>query len=504
MILKLCRSLHLWGKQIVNESIKQAFSAQAFTGYWKIQHKDYPKAFFGEFLYDPIKGRNELTLYGIGSISLYSSNISVITGEITTGKQVSIFDPCVKNISSGTGGLLSQRTVFSFCFFCIGDEYFTTKESIRLRKCSFRCTNLELWADYLPFKYHFSSRRKRRLCDINLPAPLMMFEDDLVRIKLSTTLNQNMSLFSLHASYYHEIIIEAKNNRKLPYFGGRGSFSYYEKVVFCFLGVMIGKNAVIFHCIGNVGKQGIEVPNDTVVTRSKKKMYSFSTVEFLYARKIEESWIDEISSNKVLMGRRAIGDDNLYRIISGFFINFDKFDFILDDWLAMRNRSSFTNHSLPELLYNLEGLHRALYPECDTTSGYKESINAIHEISPFEQYNQLIKNSKHTLPFKQRLQDILLIRVSQFFPYLTLSQKNDIINYLHGIRDNAAHREGQPDFRINKMIPCIFLCEELIAIMIFMNIGLQVQQIMTVFQHKQEWLTLKNMLRKEFGNNEDE
>ncbi len=488
----------------MDESIKQAFSAQAFTGYWKIQHKDYPKEFFGEFLYDPIKGRNELTLYGIGSISLYSSNISVITGEITIGKQVSIFDLCVKEISCGTGGVLSQKTVFTFGFFCVGDTCFTTKESIRLRSCSFRCTNLEVWADYLPFKYHFSSKRKRRLCDINLPAPLLMYEDDHVRIELSTTLNSNMSIFSFNASYYHEVIIRAKGNRKLPYFGDMHSFSYYEKVVFYFLGMMIGKKAVIFRCIGTVNKQRIKSSTEAVESFSKQKMYTFSKVEFLYAKKIEESWIDEIISNNVLMGRRAIGDDRLCRIIRGFFINFDKIDFILDDWLAMRNRSSYTNHSLPELLYNLEGLHRALYPECNRKSGYKATINAIHAISPFDHYEQILNNSKHELPFKQRLQDILLIKVNQVYPYLTSDQKNIIINYLHEIRDNAAHRETQPDFRINKMIPCIFLCEELIAIIIFMNIGLQVQQIMTVFQHKQEWLTLKNMLRKEFGNNEDE
>ena len=97
-----------------------------------------------------------------------------------------------------------------------------------------------------------------------------------------------------------------------------------------------------------------------------------------------------------------------------FFEQSPAYSFILDDWIAMRNRSSYTNYSLPELLFNLEGLHRLLYPECDTTCGYRKTINAIHAISPHKQYDRLFKNSKHELPFKQRLQDILLIKTAPF------------------------------------------------------------------------------------------
>ena len=488
----------------MDKSIENAFAVQSFTGYWKIQHKDYPNEYFGEFLYDPIKGRNELTLYGICIPPIGERpQISAITGDITTGKKVSIFGLGIKNSCSGTGGILKQKTVFSFLFCCIGDTCFTTKESIRLRKCSFRCTNLEGWSVYQPIKCHFSSAKTRELGTIDLPAPLIIYEDEIIRIKLSTTIKQNATLYSLSAYYFHEVIIEAKGNRKLPFFGDRDSFSYYENVIHSFLGLMIGKKAVSFHRIGTIEKKRVVIPPEVPTTHSRKKMYDFKKVECYNSRTVEESWLEEISCMKILFGQWALDDEALRQVIINFTKIFTKIDFVLDDWIAMRNRSSYTNHSLPELLYNLEGLHRVLYPECDTNSGYKDAINAINAISPFEKYDQLINNKKHELPFKQRMQDILFIKTAPIYPYLTVSQKKDIIDYLHGVRDNAAHQLGRQDLCSNKLFPCILLCEELIAIMIFMNIGLQAEKILTVLRRGQEWYSLKDMLCEEFGSGED-
>ena len=489
----------------MDKSIEQEFAAQSYKGYWKIQHKDYPNEYFGEFLYDPIKGRNELTLYGICIPPIDNTpQISAITGDITTGGKVSIFDLGIKNSISGTGGILKQKTVFSFIFCCIGDVCFTTKESIRLRKCSFRCTNLEVWSVYQPIKCHFSSAKRRRLGTIDFPPTLLIYEDDNVRIKLSTTVNQNATLYSLSASYFHEIIIEAKGNRKLPFFGDKDSFSYYEIVVHSFLGLMIGKNAVSFRRIGTVEKKRMVIPPEVPATLSRRKIYGHVKVVFYNSRTVEESWLEEIHCTRIMFGQWALNDDTLRQVFKNYTKIFAKVDFVLDDWMAMRNRSHFTNHSLPELLYNLEGLHRVLYPECDTSIGYKDTIAAIHTISPFEQYEKLVNNSRHELPFRQRIQDILFIKTAPIYSYLTISQKNGIVAYLHIVRNNAAHQLGQQDICSNKLYPCILLCEELIAIMIFMNIGLQSQKLLTVLQRGQEWNSLKKMLCEVFGCNEDE
>ena len=483
----------------MNESVAKAFSMQSFTGNWKIQHKSYTQEYFGEFLYDPIKGRHELTLYGVCIFPRFDApKISAITGDSAHGEKVSVFDLVITNASSGTGETISKKTVFSFISFCIGDKYFYNKDSIRLRKYSFRCTNLEAWTNCQPFRSKFSLRKKRVLGKINVPDHLIIFEDDIVRIKLVTIVNQNMTQLSLSASYHHKILIEAKGNRKLPYFGAKDSFSYYEDIVYHFFGLMIGRHTILFDCVGILEIRRVSVPPNAPAILLKRRIYSSKKLRFFYARKVDEGWLDEISLIDVLLSQGQLSEAELLTAVRTFFAQFSKFGFVLDDWMIMRNTASYTNHSLPELLYNFEGLHCSLYPECDTKSGYRCVIDALHNVSPFTQYDKLINNKKHKLPFRQRLQDILFIKVASIYSYLTVSQKNDIITYLVDVRNNDAHRNSASDCHIGKLTSCILLCEELIAIMIFLNIGLQLPQLQAALQHRLAWLDLQDILCKEF------
>ena len=61
-------------------------------------------------------------------------------------------------------------------------------------------------------------------------------------------------------------------------------------------------------------------------------------------------------------------------------------------------------------------------------------------------------------------------------------------------RNNAAHEGRGPVLPFSKVVSYIFLCEELIAIMIFQHIGLQIEQIRKILQDSWEWLDLKKML----------
>ncbi len=332
-----------------------------------------------------------------------------------------------------------------------------------------------------------------------MPAPLLIYEDSVVRIKLITTLNENLTLLSLNASYYHEIKIEAKGNRKLPFWGEKDSFSYYEHIFYQFWGLVIGKNTVKFCCIGTIEKKKIVIPPTIASNLSRSNFNSTKKVIFFHRRKIDETWLEKIQTQEMLLPHKMIEGEALRKIAKSFFEKSSTFSFILDDWIAMRNRLSFSNYSLPELLFNLEGLHRALYPQYEKKSGYKKVINDIHAISPFTQYDQLINNVSSKLPFKQRLQDILLIKTAPFYPYLSVLQKKCIIDYLHDVRNNASHRNSRLDLRSARMIPCVFLCEELIAILIFMNIGLKSRQILTILKNGQEWNNLKEMLCAGFG-----
>ena len=486
----------------MDESIEEAFSAQIFSGQWKIQSKEYPDEYLGELSYDPRKGIHQLTLYGICLFPRDGASASqspVITGVVTSGKIVSVFGSVIVNAKTGPGEKLNQKTVFSFLSFCIGKQHFLSKDSILLKKYSFRCTNLETWAGYHPLSCRFSSRKKRSMGTICLPKVLSLYEDDLVRIKLCTELNQNSSLKSMVISYHHFILIEAKGNRKIPYYGGANSISYYERIIRTFFCLIIGKHAQTFHLVGTTKKQRMKLPPDVGKTIPRRQQYYCEHVEFFSAySSFDDSRTKEIPAHELLVHHSQIKGAKLVRSIKLFFEHYHQIDFVLYDWIEMRNRTSYTNYSLPELVYNFEGLHRSLFPECDTRIGYKTTINEIHRISPFERYDSLVNKSDHELPLRQRLQDVLLVKLVPIFQFLTVQQKQIIINNLVNVRNDAAHRRNEFFLCLQNVVPYIFLCEELIAILILQCIGFHVDEIQSILQERWNWLKLKNMLLEEF------
>lgn len=118
----------------MDKSLENAFSAQTLTGHWKIQSEDYPKEYLGELSYDPRKGIHQLVLYGL---CIFPSDDApqnlTITGAITTGKNASVFNCMIVNAETGSGGILKQKTFFSFLSFCVGEESFPSKDLIRLK-----------------------------------------------------------------------------------------------------------------------------------------------------------------------------------------------------------------------------------------------------------------------------------------------------------------------------------------------------------------------------------
>lgn len=489
----------------MDKSLENAFSAQTLTGHWKIQSEDYPKEYLGELSYDPRKGIHQLVLYGL---CIFPSDDApqnlTITGAITTGKNASVFNCMIVNAETGSGGILKQKTFFSFLSFCVGEESFPSKDLIRLKKYSFRCTNLEVWAGYRPICYRFSSRKKRTMGTISLPKILPLYEDDVVRIKLETALNQKVSLNSLELLYNHFILIEVKGNRKLPYFGKTNSISYYERFISDFFCLVIGKHAISFHRIGTTKKQRMNIPPDAAKTIPKRNQYISEHVEFFSAYStFEDSWIRNVPAHRLLIHHSKMNGEMLSNTIKSFFEQYHKFDFVLHDWIAMRNQKLYTNYSLPELLYNFDGLHQSLYPECNTSLGYKSTINNIHLVSPFENYDRLINSRDHELRFRQRLQDILLVKLGSIFQFLTVQQRQTVIGNLVDVRNDAAHRKNEFDLDFRKIVHYIFLCEYLIAIMVLQCIGFRIEQIQDIFQSSGDWRDLKKMLLEEFEGDDD-
>ena len=491
----------------MDKTLENAFSAQTFTGYWQFQSKDYPDDYWGELSYDPRKDIHQLTLYGICIFPCSGASASqspVITGVITSGKIVSVFGSVIVNAKTGPGEKLNQKTIFSFLSYCVGEQRFWSKDSILLRKYSFRCSNLEVWAGYHLIGHRYSPRAKRTIGTVSLPKILPLYENDVVRIKLGTESNQKSSSYSLEVFCHHFILIEVKGNRKLPYYGETNSISYYENIIKAFFCFVIGKHVQSFHHVGTTKKQRMEIPPDVAKTIPKRIQYDFEHVEFFSAySSFDDNTTREIQAHELLVHHSQINGEKLVCSIKQFFEHYHQFGFVLYDWIKMKNSTSYTNYSLPELLYNFDGLHQSLYPECNTRSGYQSTINAIHSISPFDNYAELINSHNHKLPLRQRLQDILLIKLDPIFQFLTISQRQTVIDNLVKVRNDAAHRKNAFFLRLQNIVPYIFLCEELIAIMILQCIGFHIDEIISILQERWNWLGLKNMLLEEFEADND-
>lgn len=117
----------------------------------------------------------------------------------------------------------------------MGKSIFFKKENLRLKKLTFRITNLEKWVGDHPLITNFSRRYKKCIGSFSFPPILRLFEDEFVIIQLSTTFNQKSDSCNLTTSYYHNVEIKAKGNRKLPYWGDSNSFTYYKKRILDFL-----------------------------------------------------------------------------------------------------------------------------------------------------------------------------------------------------------------------------------------------------------------------------
>ena len=110
----------------------------------------------------------------------------------------------------------------------------------------------------------------------------------------------------------------------------------------------------------------------------------------------------------------------------------------------IKNLSSFTNHSLPTLLYNLEGLHESLFPDF-RPHGIKSDAN---------------------IPFRCRMHDIFFNCLAGFFPFITEDQMQFIIKDFIAIRKEDAHAKKRQRISWDYQFDLILLVEFVIYFLI--------------------------------------
>ena len=422
-------------------------------------------------------------------------------GRTVSGEMVSIFDFTCHRTQSIWKNKKVIIAEFTFRHFAKGDCQFHGKNKLKLRQVSFRINNLEQWSDdhILPNLLPRTSRGKIKLGSINIPSPLRLFEDEYVTIQIETGYNLSRSNLISEISLSQHVIIKAKHNRKLPYWSEKNekSFSKYLTITYGFFQLVIGKKAIIFDITGIVNVSSINLLLDQKQNDCPpKKHYVYEEVKIFNNRSINKRILQKIDIYEMILPRKYIKDREQV-IFSKFFAEYKNFGFVLDDWCGMRNRFSLTNHSLPELLYNFEGLHRSFFPEKDSeTSEYKKRITSIIKHVPDSEKEFIQERLGYHFTLRKRLKDVFVSQQAIFFPYLTSNNKNKIIDDLNKIRNNAAHSKNEERYNFDYLFSLLQLLELQMAILILRKSDTSDEVIVTALNNNFEWHDLKQRLIK--------
>ena len=401
------------------------------TGLWFLP--DAPeKKYLGVLKYNPFEETHTFTLYGI--VFAVGERISCINGETTEGKKVSLFDSSVINWKSGGSNTLSAYTVFSFLNLLIGDSFFFSKDDVKFHYLSFRCSNLAEWLGFLPFQHILQPKKKGVFFEKK--QPITLFSDEKVCIQLQFLMNYNFSSYESKMEYCPAIVIKAKSNKTIPYWGEENSLSYYKQVVDSFLDLVIGRKAFSYNIIGIVRNRK-RFPSNVLQHASNRKTYLIvNETKIFHVGKVEHEWFEPLHVDRVFLPY-SFAKETIEPFFASFIRQYKSFGYVLHDWKTIKNLSTFTNHSLPTLLYNLEGLHESLYPKYRPT-GTKSSSN---------------------VSFSSRLHDIFLKRLKGLFPFIKEDQFEWIIKDLVLIRKEDAHAKKRQHFSWGYLFNLILLVE---------------------------------------------
>lgn len=391
------------------------------------------KKYLGVLEYNPFEGKHTLTLYGIALE--VEKRIPCVNGEIAGGKKASIFDSVVeKNVKNEGSGELASYTVLSYLNFLIGDSFFFSKDEVCFHRLSFRCSNLAQWLNYSPFQP--ISQEKKKGFVFNKKESVTIFENNTISIQLQFLMNYNSSDTEVMMKYVPNILIKTKSNYRISYWGEENSFRFYMQVVFAFFALVIGRRAFRYDECGTIFERCDFSSKDSSDNSNGKSCLDIHEANIYHAGKYEHEWFESMNTEHILLPYSFV-KDSIKPFFESFAEHYQLFDHILSDWVMIKNLSSYSIHSLPILLFNLEGLHESLFPN-NRPLGCKKDDN---------------------VPYASRLHDIFFNCLDGLFSFLTREQFEVIIKDIVSIRRQDAHAKKRQHFSWGYQFNLILLVE---------------------------------------------
>lgn len=492
-------------------SPSSTFEKKTLVGLWWIPEQK--RQCYGTLYFD-MDGKQELHIMGYFEEKFpgYMTEYKVIHGLCEIGKQkkkVTIFHSWITRI---TQQLFDEpnvsKTVISFGDIWIGNCYWDSPEDVQFASFYFGLNNLESWQDERnTFSVDFDSEFKKISTEMKLPEPISIFSDEYVSISIDYWRQApGFSTGQLESTmrYCPQLFIKA-NEGILQYYGDRGSYRFYLSWIFQLFELFMTGHTFPFCLHGN----GF-VPQEKSTPQIRSDM--------LYSRDITMKQRKEIQPCEILFPCRKI-KEYLFELSDNFQKSYNKMGTILETLCSSLCTTTHNTHSLPNLLYTLEGLQQLFYHslgEKDSPRNQKnyESFtaqkNAVIEKCDTKDLKKFVKEEiAWRVTFRDRLYAMLL-DVSSIFQFLDEALCDKVANDLKKIRNAGAHSDDreQDNLNIHLLFRKIQFVQFLQIAIILKSCGLPAETIKECFENSypREFNAMANELKDHYtrtaeGNN---
>lgn len=465
----------------VKDRSENAFDTIRIRGKWWIPDgTENPRKVPGELTFAVSAGG---TLELDEALANKIEEILVIHGEGIDGECVTIFNGFVASARSCFQSNDSFETeIIEFYDMWIGNCWFDDREDARFIKYSFGIHNIENWADQRCFSAPPPSVSKRRSLVYKSPEPILLFEDDYLRIDLdSFCMGPSLSVGQLESSirHYPRIVIRSKSGR-LPYYDRENSISEREWMIFVLIALLMGIVTWKFGFEGVVEplkKEGEGYVQEVAVRHYSQR--DWGPVDPL-KRPTHFSLLFPFSSIAKQFPRIAIRFSEVLRA------NENPIDLV---YLLQCRKRTFYPSTLPELLFAFERLVGSLFPkDCARLVEADKAVSKrlrkrLNPHCTSREWDWLEPRLSPRLSFASKCR-IAFRQMAKVYPELESDLQKPLIRYLFRTRNRYAHEVESMTDNSALYVYTIHWFAEFMTLMILRSCGLSSRTIRKVFFRK--------------------
>ena len=364
------------------------------------------------------------------------SNYPVIAGRTDAGAEITLFDCKVmasRLYKDNESQVRVRRDiVFDECW--IGNVSYKSKEELLFDEISFGINNLNWWVGDSTFEYNIQDEFNE--ISFNVGNKVVLYEDANVNIVIKhcpEIHSINPGELELGIADHLRVVIHSKIGL-IPYYpitSGMVFLSNYVDKIYSFLSLLIGENPYPYDIRGSGGcrKAYLRVKRDIIVRERGGGMDSL----------------------RVLFPRQILSCLDIRNVVLGFMDIYDKATTGIKYLTGFNIRSQlYAQYTLPEAIYNFEGLESVLYDGSVTAAEYSLSnankgiLDGILDKCEAREKNFLESRFKRkTITLKERISHVLN-DVHEVFPYVK-GIEDGVLKILVEVRNNYSHY-GQGDF----------------------------------------------------------